>query len=85
MQEFVAQRKLCNFIFGSSCDRQTRVRNEIDKHELVMNLNLIDVYFRSMLSNSYVSVRCELETALSWLSTLGGAFSALGDLSINYV
>lgn len=28
--------------------------------------------------------RCELEHTLSWLSTLGGAFSALGDYSINF-
>jgi len=37
-------------------------------------------YMGSALSNTYVSVRCEMETALSWLSTLGGAFSALGDV-----
>ncbi|OXA52968.1 uncharacterized protein LOC110851199 [Folsomia candida] len=59
---------------------------------LSLNVNFVILYsallvidkLGSMLSNSYVSVRCELETALSWLSTLGGAFSALGDLSINY-
>lgn len=28
--------------------------------------------------------RCELDHTLSWLSTLGGAFSALGDYFINY-
>lgn len=27
--------------------------------------------------------KCELENALSWLSTLGGAFSALGDYFVN--
>jgi len=41
-------------------------------------------YMGSALSNTYVSVRCEMETALSWLSTLGGAFSALGDVSSSW-
>lgn len=31
-----------------------------------------------------VRERCELDHTLSWLSTLGGAFSALGDYAINY-
>lgn len=30
-----------------------------------------------------VRERCELDNTLSWLSTLGGAFSALGDYSVN--
>lgn len=30
-----------------------------------------------------VRERCELDHTLSWLSTLGGAFSALGDYSLN--
>lgn len=32
-----------------------------------------------------VHERVELDDTLSWLSTLGGAFSALGDLSITWV
>lgn len=35
--------------------------------------------------NSNILYRRSLEHALSWLSTLGGAFSALGDLSSTWV
>ncbi|RZC38270.1 F58A4.6 -like [Asbolus verrucosus] len=40
--------------------------------------NLIDYNWNDRVTKM-VRERCELEHALSWLSTLGGAFSALGD------
>ncbi|CAG9768060.1 unnamed protein product [Ceutorhynchus assimilis] len=40
--------------------------------------NLIDYNWNDRL-NELVRERCEVDHALSWLSTLGGAFSALGD------
>lgn len=45
----------------------------------------ISYIFRAMLATSFVSIRVELEVALAWLSTLGGAFAALGDTSIDHV
>lgn len=39
--------------------------------------------FRNYRMNYLAREKCELDYALSWLSTLGGAFSALGDYSLN--
>jgi len=40
---------------------------------------------RCHIFNTFVIQRRDIENALSWLSTLGGAFSALGDISTSYV
>lgn len=40
-------------------------------------------YCRNDRIDYLVRERCELEHVLSWLSTLGGAFSALGDYFLN--
>ncbi|XP_044260138.1 uncharacterized protein F58A4.6 [Tribolium madens] len=44
--------------------------------------NLIDYQWNERVTEM-VRERCELDHAMSWLSTLGGAFSALGDYFTN--
>ncbi|EFA05380.2 hypothetical protein TcasGA2_TC015548 [Tribolium castaneum] len=44
--------------------------------------NLIDYQWNERVVEM-VRERCELDHAMSWLSTLGGAFSALGDYFAN--
>ncbi|KRT82753.1 hypothetical protein AMK59_4222, partial [Oryctes borbonicus] len=47
------------------------------------NNQIIDYKWNERI-NYLVREKCELEHALSWLSTLGGAFSALGDYFDNF-
>ncbi|KAK4878186.1 hypothetical protein RN001_010692 [Aquatica leii] len=49
---------------------------------LPVNKEIID-YKWNYRMDYLVRERCELEHTLSWLSTLGGAFSALGDYFVN--
>ena len=42
-------------------------------------------FFRSDILNQLCYEKRELYSAMAWLSTLGGAFSALGDISSDYV
>ncbi|KAI4454908.1 hypothetical protein MML48_9g00002217 [Holotrichia oblita] len=59
------------------------VPNELKVNTILFDLQnttdqIIDYKWNEIL-NYLVREKCELEHALSWLSTLGGAFSALGD------
>lgn len=66
--------------------RVDRVNSDVKiKFQLIKpKLEILDYAWNKRLTD-LVSQKQELEHAMSWLSTLGGAFSALGDTFENYV
>ena len=46
---------------------------------------ILVVHYRNEMATMSLVERRELEHSLNWLSTLGGAFSALGENDVNWV
>lgn len=72
----IKELKLCNYYrscFINHWRIVLHIQLKVTKYDLIDYLWNEYIYF-------LIRERCELDHALSWLSTLGGAFSALGKL-----
>lgn len=71
----IKELKICNFY------RKSFVWNWVPSLQFILKETTYDLidYKWNKYVYTMVRERCELDHALSWLSTLGGAFSALGE------
>ncbi|GFU34261.1 uncharacterized protein NPIL_31981 [Nephila pilipes] len=76
-KRFVGQRSICPTCARLLCLQYVTVYLQLPKK------NIIDYKWNERIE-VLVYERCELENAMAWLSTLGGAFSALGDYFTDY-